>query len=308
MAIKVSILIPIYKVQSVLTRCLDSVFNQSYSNLEYVFLDDCSPDGSLNVLKAYIKERGIDMVNVKIVSHERNLGIAVTRNDCILNATGDYVLFVDSDDWIEHDTVEKLIDSTRDGTVDIVSCDYVLDYIDGRSEEYFQDYSCDCSDNIEGLINYRISPALWKFLIKRDLFQYMSFSPDIEIGEDYVAMIKLHYYASNCACVHRFLYHYTQNNEYRYSNQRAKSIVHHVRAINEVERFLRDKGAFDKKKEREMLYRKFVVKANFLYGPFFNLSLYKSTFPEATRIWRHLPYSFLQRLRFWVGEKLIIVF
>ena len=126
-SIKVTILMPIFKVEQFLEKTLDSVFTQTYQNLDYVFVNDCSPDNSIQVLKDTISKYGIDTKRYVIVDHEENEGIAVSRADCIANANGDYVFFVDSDDWIEKETVEKMVEATQGGTIDIVGCDYMKD-------------------------------------------------------------------------------------------------------------------------------------------------------------------------------------
>ena len=104
----VSILMPIFKVEQYLGRTLDSIFTQSYPNLEYVFVNDCSPDNSLQVLEKSIEQHQIPIGRYTIINHLQNEGIAVSRADCISRAKGDYFFFVDSDDWIEADTVEKV--------------------------------------------------------------------------------------------------------------------------------------------------------------------------------------------------------
>ena len=101
--IKVSILMPIYKVEQYLEKTLDSIFTQTYPYLDFVFVNDCSPDNSLQVLTNTIKKYNINDNQYTIVNHEQNEGIAVSRTDCIAHAKGDYVYFVDSDDWIEAD-------------------------------------------------------------------------------------------------------------------------------------------------------------------------------------------------------------
>ena len=96
--IKVSILMPIYKVEQYLEKTLDSIFTQTYPNLDYVFVNDCSPDNSLQVLINTIKRYGINEERFTIINHEKNEGVAISRAECITYAKGDYVYFVDSDE------------------------------------------------------------------------------------------------------------------------------------------------------------------------------------------------------------------
>ena len=109
----VSYLIPIYNVEKYLESCLDSIFVQTYKNTEYVFVDDCSTDNSYEVLIATLRKNNISQDKYTIIRHLRNEGIAVSRADCIANAKGEYVQFVDSDDRIEPDMTETLIAATK---------------------------------------------------------------------------------------------------------------------------------------------------------------------------------------------------
>ena len=109
--IKVSILVPFFKVEQYVGRCVESLFTQTYKNIEYIFVNDCSPDNSMEVINEKIAE--YDMASkCKIIVHEKNQGISVSRNDCLDNMTGDYFLFIDSDDYIDKDMVEMLVDIT----------------------------------------------------------------------------------------------------------------------------------------------------------------------------------------------------
>ena len=125
---KVSILVPIYNVEKFFSRCLESLFNQTYQNIEYVFVNDCTPDNSMVVLHNFMEKYPSRAKLVRIIENTNNCGIAIVRNTLIKNATGDYVLFVDSDDWIEEDMVEKLVDKAIQTDADVVGCDYYEDY------------------------------------------------------------------------------------------------------------------------------------------------------------------------------------
>lgn len=298
----VSILVPIYKVEKYIERCLTSIFNQTYPEIEYVFVDDCSPDNSLKILKDYISIHNIKN-NITIISHTKNMGIAITRNDLIDNAKGVYVLFVDSDDWIENDMIEQMIYASNNGKIDIISCDYTKEYANGERTYHRENYTNDCHENMVRLINYNIGTVLWKMLIKRSLFKKIRFQPDIEIGEDYVASIKLFYYAESCSYIHKNLYHYAQFNKGRYSNQIAKSISDHTKAIKNIEAFFIEQGIIDKRIETELNLRKFGVKSYYLYQPLLNYKKWKYTFPESNQMWRLIKYSKREKIKFWLAEK-----
>lgn len=299
----VSILVPIYKVEKYIAKCLDSIFHQTYPEIEYVFVDDCSPDKSLAILKSYIDKKNIDKSKITIISHLENKGIATTRNDLLDNAKGKYVLFVDSDDWIEADMIEQMVTASEGGTIDIVGCDYTKDNEDAKRTFHYENYSNDCEENIFRLINYNIGPTMWKILVRKELFNDIRFNPDIEIGEDYIASIKLYYYAKNCSNVHKYLYHYVQYNINRYSNQISKSISDHINAVTSVEDFLVSVGLYSERFQNELKLRKFNIKRYYLFPPLINYKKWKTTFPESDRMWRYIKYTKKEKILYWLSEK-----
>lgn len=113
---KVSIIIPIYNVEQYLVKCLDSVVNQTYKNLEIICVNDCSPDNSSEILKEYAAKDN----RIKIINHKKNGGLSAARNTGMDNATGEYIYFLDSDDWIDSDYIEKMVNKIIETDADIV--------------------------------------------------------------------------------------------------------------------------------------------------------------------------------------------
>ncbi len=110
MEIKVSIVIPVYKVEKYIERCLRSVFNQTYANIECIIVNDCTPDNSFIIAKKII-ESYQDSIDFKFVEHEKNRGLSEARNTGIKMATGHYYFFLDSDDAIPPTSIEKLVET-----------------------------------------------------------------------------------------------------------------------------------------------------------------------------------------------------
>ena len=300
--IQVTILMPIYKVEKFLEKALDSVFTQTYPFLDYVFVNDGSPDNSFQVLKDVIARYQIEPDRYTIVSHVHNEGIAVSRTECVSHAKGDYVYFVDGDDWIEKDTVEQMVAATKGGTIDIVGCDYMKDYLSGKITCHYEDYAETCRDNFIKCLNYEIATVLWKLLIKRSLFENFEISP-INIGEDYIISIKLYYYANSFFPLHKAFYHYVQYNQDRLSYQSIRSVNDHIKCVNDVERFLRKKGDYDANIKHKLLLRKFNIKSNFILNKrLLSEEEFNNTFPETRGIWHEMGYSWKECVKFWFAE------
>lgn len=115
----VSVIIPVYKVEKYLEECAQSVFNQTYTNLEIIFIDDGSPDRCGEILDGYAKKD----FRVRVI-HQENRGLSAARNAGLRICTGNYIVFVDSDDWIETNMVEKLIKVSLGSDIDIVFCGF----------------------------------------------------------------------------------------------------------------------------------------------------------------------------------------
>jgi glycosyltransferase involved in cell wall biosynthesis len=120
----ISVMVPVYNVEKYLVECLNSIVNQTYKNLEIICVDDCSSDGSLEILKEFTKKDK----RVKIISHEKNRGQGVARNNGLKMDRGKYVCFVDSDDFIDLDYIEKMLSSMAKDPVDVVCSNKILKY------------------------------------------------------------------------------------------------------------------------------------------------------------------------------------
>ena len=305
----VSILVPIFNVEKYIGRCLDSIFSQSYRFIEYIFIDDNSPDNSINILRAKIFDYKISSDRYKILSHNINKGIASTRNDCLQYAQGEYVFFIDSDDWIDNDTIELLVAATCHSTIDIVGCDYMWEFESGIHKTHYEDYGSTCEQNLRRCINYEIGTVLWKLLIKRQLFgNGVRFLDNINIGEDYVMSIKLFYYAKSFVSLHKPFYHYAQFNEMRYSSQIKESIMDHVKAINAVEVFLKQNNMYDNDIVSRLLERKFQVKSYFLTKKMYDYNLWLKIFPESNYAYKNMGYNFKEKVKFWLAGHHLLYF
>ena len=299
----VSILIPVYKVEKYIGKCVESIFTQTYPNIEYIFVNDCTPDGSMEVIKEYIANYKISEQKYTIINHKQNEGIAVSRADCIANAKGDYVLFVDSDDWIEKNMVEELVKATKNGKIDLIGCDYAKDFLSGETTFHKENFAETCRENMYRSLNYDISTVLWKLLIRKTLFDHFQINPYINIGEDYIISIQLFYYANSFNHVHKYLYHYVQHNQNRLSFQIKRSLNDHIKAVMAVESICKDKMIYDEEVKHLILLRKFNIKSNFLTKNLLDYHAYKTTFPEANKIWREVDYSKNEKIKFWLAEK-----
>ena len=123
---KVSIVVPVYNVAPYIEQFARSVFEQTLEDIEYVFVDDCSPDSSMDILLSVLEEYPHRKQKVKIVRHEKNMGIAVTRKDGYMKSTGEYMIYVDSDDYLEPRMLELMYAKAKEHDADMIVCDIYL--------------------------------------------------------------------------------------------------------------------------------------------------------------------------------------
>ena len=304
---KVSVLVPFYNVEKYVGRCVESLFSQTYSNIEYVFVNDCTPDNSMDIINEYI-----DKFNVRnkcvIINHEVNKGISASRNDCLDNATGDYILFIDSDDYIDKDMVELLVKAAIENNADISGCGYIEEYKD-RSVEMPQRYTNNHVEMMRAITLLTIKGVMWKLLIRRSIVEenQVRFIPDNTMVDDYLFCCQVFFYAKRFASVDKCMYHYIQYNPNNYSKTREFNITSQAKAIVKTEEFYKENGVYEIVKE-ELLQRKFISKLPLLLNRnCYNVKLWRELFPESNNIWKKMNFSFKQKTLFQLASSPLYV-
>lgn len=242
---KVSILVPIYNVEKYIERCAVSLFEQTYSNLEYVFVNDCTPDNSLQRLQEILKRYTFRKEQVKIISHSENKGIAVVRNTAINNATGDFVLWVDSDDYIDVRALELVVQKQQETNSDIVNFDIAV-YRPTYKEYYYAPHINSSRDFTLMLIKRICFVSACGRLIRRSLYvdNEIVFVEGVNMGEDYLFSCKIAYYSKRITFLNKVLYHYdcTNENSATYSFSK-KSFYQTHKAVDHLYCFFKNKGS-----------------------------------------------------------------
>lgn len=211
----VSIIVPLYNVELYIEECARSLFEQSYGECEYIFVDDCSSDSSVERLEGlvggdypHLRER------VQIIHHAENRGCSAARNSGIEQAKGEYILFIDGDDWCDTEMVEQLI--LKGGEADIISCGYYESY-GGRLVRYSAPWIGGRNESLRVVItqSFAIPDTICMMLIRRTIFTERGahFNARLKVGEDFAMKVQLLYYAREIDYVERPLYYYRRNVE-----------------------------------------------------------------------------------------------
>lgn len=246
--IHVSILIPVYKVEKYIERCACSVFEQTFPYIEYIFIDDCTPDNSIERLKSIIKNYPQRKEHVRIISHEKNRGLAAARNTAVENCQTEFLMHVDSDDYIEKDAVEKLVEEQQKGDFDIVTGNAVFHRKDGQ-EILHKNEPIEKEALIKLYIQATYNHTIWGRLIRTSLYKDNKIQAleGCNIGEDHQVIPQLFYYANKIASIDDIIYHYDCTNENSYMSQRnpEKSEIREIcnaLSFNVLRLFFKDKN------------------------------------------------------------------
>ena len=202
---KISVIIPIYNAEKYLKQTLDSVRFQTYKNLEIVCVLDCPTDNSANIIRETAKEDN----RIKLVEHFQNMGLPAARNSGVENATGEYIHFIDSDDLINPDFYEIMINEAEKTDADVAACSVFYEKKPVKSI-WFQksEVLLDIKDKIKKT-EVAIQGWAWRYLIKKGFWNEHKFSfPDLVPMEDKPVMIPMIYYANKVILCPNAVYFY----------------------------------------------------------------------------------------------------
>lgn len=241
---KVSILVPVYGVENYIERCARSLFEQTYKDIEYIFVDDCSPDKSIEILNQVIDDYPRRKPHVRIIRHESNKGLAGARNTVVDSCQTEFLMHVDSDDWIDKDAVEKLLKLQDETSADIVVYDVKMHFPNKtviRHKPLFRSPN----DFTITLLHKKINGGVWGGLIRRTLYtdNNIRVEDGINMSEDFQVFPRLAFYAKKVATLNNVYYHYNFSNESSYThNETINTCKQAWRSYEILEEFFLDKN------------------------------------------------------------------
>lgn len=205
---KFSIIVPIYNTEKYLPKCLDSLVNQTYKNIEIICINDGSTDNSLKILEKYAQKDE----HIKIINQE-NQGVSIARNVGINNATGDYILFVDADDWIETNTCDILNKNIEKNNSDLI----IFNAYIAKQNQCNLGFCC----NQESIMY----SSMWSICYKREFLNQnnIRFPQNIKIAEDHVFRLNALSCSKNIKILPDYLYYYLADREN--SASKVKTVI-----------------------------------------------------------------------------------
>lgn len=234
----ISIIVPVYNTENYLEKCLYSLVNQTYKNIEIIIIDDESPDNSMNIIQKFVLADN----RVKVIS-QKNQGVSRARNTGMNNANGDYIMFIDSDDWIEIDTCEKAINASEKYNADVVFWSYIKEFSNSQKDNYLFDKTeiiwsekniNQLSRRMVGLVGDELANpqsidnlvTAWGKLYKKSVIGDVRFTDTKIIGtEDALFNIEVFLGINSAVYIPDLLYHYRKDNESSLTHNYKKKLV-----------------------------------------------------------------------------------
>lgn len=298
---EISVIIPVYKVSAYIEHCAENLMRQTFDDVEFIFVDDASPDDSRQKLEAVVArypER-----NVRILTHEKNSGLPSSRKTGSAVATGRYVYQCDADDWVETDMLEKMHKAAVDNDADFVYCDFFLTF--GENERYMHNPAYSTPDEMlrKGFLAGDCKYNWWNKLIKRELLKGVEYPVNHFKGGEDMVVIGILSRAHRIAYVPEALYHYVKTNagaiSEGFSDQRLIDIRYNAsQAMKALEAYPGDLT-------EDIALFKLNVKLPFLLsGDRRKYQIWKEWFPEANEyIFRNTELPMRTKLLEWCAAK-----
>lgn len=212
MKYELSVIVPIYNMEKSLERCIESIFQQSYKDFELILVDDGSTDSSGEICDNLRDDR------IKVI-HKKNAGLPKARETGVGACTGDYICFIDADDWIDSNYLQEMYYTIKTGDVDMVCCGYCIEY-NNTKRNFTKEVTNNCREDIDVYNCVRllhtmesVYPYMWNKMFKRKLFDNVLFPDKHIMSEDYFILVQLLPMVKRIALIQGHLYHYVQSKE-----------------------------------------------------------------------------------------------
>lgn len=236
----VSVIVLVYKVEKYIEQCARALFEQTLEDLEYVFVDDCTPDASMDILERVLADYPARRSQVKILHNEVNRGQAYSRRRGVEAATGDYIIHCDSDDWPEPEMYAKMYFKAANEKLDLVICSVRRVF-----PNHAETVAClkQTSDLINSLLSQDILNYLHNKLIVRHAYENSLTWPIKNMCEDTALIIQLAYYCHRWGIINEDLYNYRFVEDSISTSQMTLDRMEQIRAnIDLAIAFLDSKG------------------------------------------------------------------
>lgn len=281
---KVSVIIPVYGIERFIERCAESLFSQTIDDVEFIFIDDATPDNSIELIRYVLQRFPNRKKQTIILKHETNKGLPEARNTGMSVARGEYFLHFDGDDFADSDMLESMYKKAKDEDSDIVWCDWILSF--ENSERYMRQPYFDTPLNaLKGMLGGSMKYNVWNKLIKQQIFteNRITFPSGHSMGEDMTILLAFAF-AKKISYLNKAFYHYVKLNTNAISKSySAKAIDDLTFNINRVETQLHQ--LYGNELDDEIAFLKLNAKFPLLIinGKSDTFRMWQNLFPESNK-------------------------
>ena len=248
---KVTLAVPVYGVESYIEKCAVSLFEQTYSNIEYLFINDCTPDKSVEIIQKTLEQYPGRKKQVRLINQPENKGCPAARNLAIRLATGDFIFHVDADDYLEKDAISLLVSEQLVTGADIVAANYLIETPNETRLMRYCDISKTKEEIVKDCLDDKAGQSVWSILVRKQLYIDYNIKADesYHVGEDWQVSPLLLYHANKIAYVDKVVYHYqlSRPNSITITSQDSVSrkkdqLICYVKTMNRLLDSFKDKG------------------------------------------------------------------
>lgn len=290
---QVSVIIPVYGVEKYIERCARSLFEQTLEDMEFIFVNDCTKDSSIAVLRSVLKDYPSRQSQTIIYDMEKNSGVAAARAQGQLLASGDYVIHCDSDDWVEKGLYQSMYETAVADNADVVICPITDEYKDSSKIREYQYFPKDGKELLVNWYAQSIGMFLWNKLVRRIILSENELLPfeGINMWEDNGLMLRVFYYVDTISYIHTHSYHYNRANAGAVTKGYGiDSVRQMISCAKHIEDFFVNKDDYCRF-ENTVNAIKFYARINLVSDRFSLLKEYRNTFPESRSIIRSISLS-----------------
>lgn len=251
--IKISLIVPVYNGEKYIKRCVCSLLNQTLKEIEIIIINDGSIDNTIKILKDYVYDNRI------IIITQKNQGVSSSRNKGLEISRGEYILNIDSDDWIEKNYCEEMYKKAKKNDLDILVSDFYLNFEGNEKNHYFKDLLIDDEKILSGeeymeiFFKENFNGYNWNKLIKRKLYKKMRITYDMKINmmEDVLVLVQLLKFSKRIGKINNSYYHYVRHFNNTTSNLNESHLIEIQNVFFKIENivdFKMKKICFDREK------------------------------------------------------------
>lgn len=270
-------------------RCARSLFEQTLDDIEYLFINDCTPDNSIEILEEVIKDYPQRISQTRILKMSTNSRQAAVRRHGIKLAKGDYIIHCDADDWVDTDLYAKMYEKAKYTNPDVVICPICDEYKDYSQNRKMPTLPETCREVLRDWYQYSVGMFAWNKLVKRSIYVEHDLLPyeGINMWEDNGLFLRVFYYANGLSSISDAYYHYNRANQKAmtrsYSNEAVRQMIE---CALRIDAFFKDKPDMEEFKKTSLAL-KFYARINLITDNYKGLREYRKTYPESDEI---IPY------------------